>query len=248
MKIAGIYKIQRIGSDQCYVGSSYWMKKRWNVHRRQLNRGEHHARHLQNAWTKHGASAFEFVVLEVCDGLGEELKKMLHHREQHWIDALDPRFNTCQAAGSTLGFKMPREIVERHRQQIAGRKLSPEHAAIARTLALGLKRSPETKEKLRQAGLRRGMPAKAIENSVKVRKGKKLTQEHIDKVLAARSDYKHSPEVIQRMVASNTPEVRERKGAASRGKQQSPEHKEKKRQALIAYHQRNRLERDRAAP
>lgn len=33
MKQAGIYKIARIGTDQCYVGSSYWVGKRWATHR-----------------------------------------------------------------------------------------------------------------------------------------------------------------------------------------------------------------------
>lgn len=227
MKTAGIYKIQMVGSDKCYVGSSSDVRKRRTQHVRELNRGEHCAKYLQRSWTKYGAEAFEFSTLEVCDP-GQDLRERLVQREQHWIDELKPCFNTCKAAGSTLGFKMPREIVERHRQQITGRKLAPEHAAIVRTLALGLKRSEETKEKLRQAGRRNGMPRAAIEASVAARRGKPLTPEHIAKFVASNAGYRHSPEVLERMRAANTPEVRAAKGAAMHGKKQSPEHVQKR--------------------
>lgn len=243
-KTAGIYKIQRIGTDQCYVGSSYWIKKRWAVHKRELNKGRHQAPYLQNSWEKHGAEAFEFSMLEVCECEGDALKALLFVREQHWMDMLSPCFNTCPAAASTLGFKMPREIVERHRQQITGRKLSPEHAAIARILALGLKRTPETKEKMRQNGIKRGMPVSAIENSANSRRGKKLSPEHLEKVRLASTGRTHSPETIEKMKASNTVDVRDKKGAHCRGKQQTPEHNEKRRRSLLSYYERKRLERE----
>lgn len=223
MKTAGIYKIQQLGTEKCYVGSSSDLRKRKTQHIRSLSKGTHHAAYLQRAWTKYGPESFEITVIEVCE-LGDDLKSRLMIREQYWIDLLKPCFNTCKAAESTLGFKMPREIVERHRKQISGRKLSPEHAEKVRKLALGLKRSDETKEKLRQAGIKRGMPAAAIEASVKSRAGKKLSQEHIAKLVKASTGKKHSPEVLERMRASNTDEVRAAKGAAARGKKQSPEH------------------------
>lgn len=238
MKFPGIYKIQRIGTDQCYVGSSVNIHRRKNQHMRELNAGNHHAIRLQRAWSKYGHDAFEFIVLEECIH-SIDLRSTLMTREQHWMDALMPCFNTCPAAESTLGFKMPRDIVERHRQQITGRKLSPEHAAIVRTLAIGLKRSDATKEKLRQAGKRRGIPAKAVENSVKARRGKSLTAEHIAKFVASNAGYKHTPETIEKMRASNTPEVRAMKGSAARGKTQSPEHVAKRIAASVAARKRN---------
>lgn len=239
MKTAGIYKIQQIGTDKCYVGSSSDIRKRRTQHLRELNRGEHCASYLQRSWFKYGADAFEFSTLEVCEP-GQDLRDRLMQREQHWIDELKPCFNTCKAAGSTLGFKMPREIVERHRQQITGRKLAPEHAAIARTLALGLKRSEETKEKLRQAGRRNGIPPTAVEASVAARKGKPLTPEHKAKLAAASAGRKHSPEVIERMRAfSMKPEVRAAKSAAMRGKKQSPEHVQKRTKAGWETRRRN---------
>ena len=240
MKIAGIYKIQQSGTDKCYVGSSSDIRKRRTQHIRELNKGTHHASRLQRSWAKYGQDVFEFYTLEVCDP-GSDLKERLMLREQHWMDVLCPCFNTCKSSMSTLGFKMPREIVDRHREQITGRKLSPEHAAIVRGLALGLKRSEETKEKLRQAGLRRGMPRSVIEASVAARKGKPLTAEHIAKFVASNAGYRHSPETIERMkAAANTPEVRAAKSAATRGKKQSPEHLQKRIAAATETRRRNR--------
>lgn len=240
MKVAGIYKIQRIGTDQCYVGSSSWISKRWSTHRRQLNEGSHHASRLLNAWAKHGQESFEFVILETCEGDVETLKVQLVEREQFWIDRLQPCFNTVPAAGSTLGFKMPREIVERHRQQITGRKLAPEHAAIVRNLATGIKRSEATKEKLRCAGLARGMPRSAIENSANARRGQPLKPDHIKKITATSTGRKHRPEVLIARSEALTSEIRDRMGAAFRGKKQSPEHLAKRIEAMRAYHERRR--------
>lgn len=241
MNKAGIYKIQRIGTDQCYVGSTACLRKRWTAHRRELNAGEHHALYLQRAWSKHGPEVFAFEVLQIIEApTKEELREALWRAEQQWIDRLQPCFNTCAAAGSTLGFKMPRDSVERHRQLLTGRKASPEEAERLRSLAKGRKRRPETIEKLRAASAERGFPASAHENSVAARKGKPLSKEHVAKLVASRAGYKHPPEVLARMVASNTPEVRKRKGDAMRGKKQSAEHREKRIAALRAYHERKR--------
>lgn len=240
MKEAGIYVIRRIGTDQCYVGSSSNVHRRWTAHRRELRQGTHHAQRLLNAWAKYGEDSFEFAMLELVNGEGVALRDALLLREQAWMDKLRPCFNTVPAAGSTLGFKMPREVVERHRQQLTGRRAPPAEAERLRALALGVKRGPETVEKLRQAGLRRGMPIKAIENSAAARRGKPLAPEHVEKVRATSTGRKHSLEVLERMRASNTPEVRLAKGAAARGKAQSPEHRAKRIAALVAYHERRR--------
>ena len=242
MKVAGVYKISRVGTEQCYVGSSSDICRRWNSHKRELRIGKHHAAYLQNAWSLHGSDVFEFSMLEICESAS--LREFLFEREQYWIDELKPCYNTCPAAASTLGFKMPREIVERHRQKITGRKLSPEHAAIVRGLALGLKRTPETKEKQRQHGFRRGMPALAIANSASARRGKKLTPEHLEKVRLSSTGRKHSPETIEKMRAySSTPEAKER-SASMRGTTQSPEHLAKRIAAGLRTKALNKLERE----
>ncbi len=241
-KLACIYQIRRIDTGDLYVGSTFDYRKRVTSHKRGLNGGLHHASRLQNSWSKYGPDAFVFEIIEVVTCTIDDAKSILVEREQHWIDALNPCYNTVQAAGSTLGFKMPRDIVERHREMMIGRRVSQEEAERLRTLALGAKRSDETKERLREHGKRRGIPALAVKNSADKRRGKRLSAEHVEKMRVNSTGRKHSEDTLQKMRDSNTPDVREKKGAASRGKRQSPEHAEKRRLALIAYHERRRTQ------
>lgn len=85
--ICGVYVIEQIGTDRCYVGSSQAIHNRWYQHRLYLRRGKHHSEFLQRAWDKHGKDAFEFRVLEKCEPNDLEAK------EQQYIDALKPEFN-----------------------------------------------------------------------------------------------------------------------------------------------------------
>lgn len=77
----GVYKIEHTASGRFYVGHSISMRKRWHVHRSKLTRGVHHCRRLQHAWTKHGADAFTFTVVEECACQADAAAT-----EQHWLD------------------------------------------------------------------------------------------------------------------------------------------------------------------
>jgi group I intron endonuclease len=85
-RVSGIYAIRLIGSDQCYVGSSVDVYRRWYQHRFKLNRNLG-AYVLQTAWSFYGDGKFEFLLLESCD------PSCLAEREQHYIDTLNSVFN-----------------------------------------------------------------------------------------------------------------------------------------------------------
>jgi len=78
--ISGIYQIRCIPTDKLYIGSSVHLQRRWEKHRRALQRGNHHNVYLQSAWNKYGEQNFEFLVLELVD------RSDLLHVEQKWID------------------------------------------------------------------------------------------------------------------------------------------------------------------
>lgn len=99
----GIYVIEQAGTDRFYIGSSVRIYARWYGHRRALDAGRHHSPFLQNAWTKHGADAFVFSVLEEC------AREELLEREQEYIDAFKPTFNVCPLARSRYGSKVSEE-------------------------------------------------------------------------------------------------------------------------------------------
>lgn len=82
MKEPVIYWIKNTLNGKFYVGSTTQRYVRWKTHRGQLNGNRHHCRHLQAAWNKYGADAFEFKVVEkvVDDAL-------LQEAEDRWLTA-----------------------------------------------------------------------------------------------------------------------------------------------------------------
>lgn len=110
-QIAGVYVIVNRVNGKRYIGSSVNVMKCWAAHRSLLTRGKHTSRHLQAAWDKYGAAAFELVVVEEVFDVSLLLK-----REQVWLDAsrsFVPVFgyNVAAIAGApTLGREMPAEV------------------------------------------------------------------------------------------------------------------------------------------
>lgn len=107
----GIYKIENVATGDVYIGSCArrvgGFGSRWNAHRRSLRRNTHHSIVLQRAWNKYGESAFKFDVLEICS------PNECISREQHYIDALSPKYNILKTAGSCLGRKASPETVRK---------------------------------------------------------------------------------------------------------------------------------------
>jgi group I intron endonuclease len=77
-----VYRIVNLVNGKFYVGSTVDQAGRFRVHRKRLNRGTHHSKHLQAAWQKYGATAFAFEVVEHV-AHAENLRVA----EQRWLDA-----------------------------------------------------------------------------------------------------------------------------------------------------------------
>lgn len=85
MDTFGIYKIINKNNGKFYIGStSQSFRKRWNLHRHQLNNDKHKNSHLQYSWNKYGAENFEFIIIEKCEDRNNVL-----NREQYYIDNED---------------------------------------------------------------------------------------------------------------------------------------------------------------
>lgn len=65
--VSGICRITNTVSGKHYVGSTRRLKKRLYDHKNNLLRNKHPNKKLTASWNKHGADAFEFVVVETCD-------------------------------------------------------------------------------------------------------------------------------------------------------------------------------------
>lgn len=104
---SGVYAITNIQTQEQYIGSSNDITLRLNQHRMALRRGNHHAKHLQEAWDKFGENAFRFELLEeVTD------HRLLGIIEQHYLDAKRPASNSSSVAhnSSALSHISPERI------------------------------------------------------------------------------------------------------------------------------------------
>lgn len=126
MRNSGIYQIRNLVNDKCYVGQTADFHKRWAQHYSALclNRNKP-SRYLQNVWNKHGEMNFFFEVLEIVGGNEnniEHFKLRLNSAEQYWIDRLQPNYNICPVAGTSLGCKQTEETNQKNSETSKGNK------------------------------------------------------------------------------------------------------------------------------
>lgn len=102
----GIYKITNPVNNEIYIGSAAnGLKKRFWQHKRLLKLDKNPCKYLQRVYNKNPNVDFIFEVLEFCS------KEDCIKREQYYIDTLNPKYNLCRVAGSSLGRKQTREAI-----------------------------------------------------------------------------------------------------------------------------------------
>jgi group I intron endonuclease len=145
--VSGIYKIQsKIKPERIYIGSAIDYKNRKSTHLNNLRKNKHHSIKLQNHYNEYGESDLIFKLIEPC------FPQFLLCREQEYIDSLNPYFNICKTAGSSLGIKRSDEYIKKLKSRIVSdetRKL----LGIKSKGNKGRKGTPltdEHKEKIRQ--------------------------------------------------------------------------------------------------
>jgi transcriptional regulator len=103
----GIYKITNPVNNEIYIGSAAnSLRKRFRDHRRLLKLDKNPCKYLQRIYNKNPNVDFIFEVLEFCST--EDCIK----REQYYIDTLNPKYNLCRVAGSSLGRKQTKEAIK----------------------------------------------------------------------------------------------------------------------------------------
>jgi group I intron endonuclease len=197
MKVkSGIYFIQNIENGKIYIGSAVHITERWRLHKVHLRNGNHHNKHLQAAWIKHGEDSFRFGVIEYIED-----KDILLEREQYWIDQngvcdREIGYNAAPVAGGMLGFKHSEETKARLRDVgfpkgripwNKGKKMEGEYKKnflkamksdkmknTRRKKSDGFKHTEETKRKIGEAGRGRPCSEETRKKMAKSMTGKKL--------------------------------------------------------------------------
>ena len=230
---SGIYVIRNLTNGRVYVGSSNDMRRRCVAHKRQLVRGDHHCRPLQDEWASMGAEAFTFEVLEaVAQPSG------LVFREQHWMDTLSAHhtqggYNLAPLAYSCVGVKMSLEARLKISAAQKGRPLSASHKANLR--AAHKNRPPISAEALARAAASRMGQKRTAEQCANISKAKlaqklKMTDEQRQIVIAANKGRKATPAAREAMSKAHTghifsAETRKKISDAHKGKVLSEAHK-----------------------
>lgn len=212
MKTMGVYKITQRSTGVPYIGSSVDISLRWKKHVTDLNCGRHHAIWLQRAWTKHGKEDFSFEILEVLE-VRENLRTqeaMWLSKHKPNFNNLQPSsgsgvFQHGQESKSKMSSSQKNRF-NSVREKNGGKVLSKEHISLLQQrrretvgwnpsietkekMSISARNKPpvtaETRERLRQANLKRTYPPMSEAQKVKLsaaHKGKRLTPEHRAKI------------------------------------------------------------------
>jgi len=202
-----VYIIRNVLNNKLYVGSTRREgSERWMEHRKNLRGNRHHSFYLQRAWNKNGESAFQFEIIQK-DVPSESIRE----HEQYWMDILKPEYNVSPSANGPGSLSA--ETKAKISAKLKGRKASPETRALLSKLRTGKKLSPESIEKTAAAhrGMKRSeetkikMRNKQIEIASKLREkynGSAWSPERKEKWIKSRAGkpgVPHTPETKQKI-------------------------------------------------
>lgn len=185
-------------NGKCYVGQAVDVRVRLRRHLGILRRGNHHCAHMQNSFSKHGETAFKFMMIEECS------VDVLTEREQFWMDQHKATglYNLSPAAGSPLGVKRSEETKAKIRAANLGNKLSAETRAKISAAHTGKKLSPETIARMSAAQSGKVISPEQREKQRHKMTGQKRTAETKAKQSLALRGKKNSPEGRANKVAA----------------------------------------------
>lgn len=154
-----IYCIENKINNKKYIGSTKSPQRRWYIHKYLLKKQKHPNIHLQFAWNKYGENAFVFSILETDFLLEDMLSK-----EKNYIDNFDT-LNRQKGYNIAADTKSP--MLGRQHTIISKNKMKEAKLGIKNNF-YNRKHSQETIKILREQ-----------------KKGKKLKEEHRQKVIRA---------------------------------------------------------------
>jgi group I intron endonuclease len=185
-----IYKIENIINGKVYIGQTIYPTKRKNDHFAKLKSNIHYNIHLQRAFNKYGESNFKFTVLNYSTN-----KTTLDKLEEDYIiryNTLNDNYGYNLKHGGAKG-KLSSESCLKLSESRKGIVFSKEHREKLSKVNKGKKHSLKTREKMSKSRIGKLHPfygkkhsykskKKMSKNSSRWNKGKKLSNEHKQKI------------------------------------------------------------------
>ena len=202
METYTIYRATNTINGKVYIGFTAHWPQRINGHNYDRRYGNAENKAFYNAINKYGWEAFEWDAIYQSHDFEHTLTVMEPHfinEHRSWVGFDDCNgYNITLGGEGTTGWKRSPKLVESHRQQMKGRKFTPEHvakrvASFKQTMEgkgtfTGKKHTQESKEKMRLAWL--GKP-KSEEHKQAMRNRPQDTTTLICPHCAKEGDYKN---------------------------------------------------------
>ena len=175
---SGVYLWENKYNGKIYIGSSTNLSRRFTTYFNLNHLAKYPTRYINNALLKGGHSAFRLYILEYC--VKEDLIKI----EQSYFDLLEPDYNICTTAGSTLG----RLHIEESKAKIRESKLNTNTGEDNHFY--GKTHTEEAKIKMVESKLSQVLSSATKEKISKTMTGRKLTEEHKNNLSLAKKNSK----------------------------------------------------------
>lgn len=155
-----VYVIENTITGAVYIGQTVDVVNRWSQHRSLLQQARHSNHHLQRSWKKHGASAFEFTVIDTAKDAAE-----LNETERFYIEYLrccGAVLYNCREGGDSSKRLTPlppvsAETRRKRSETLKSKGIRPSAKATeaARQTSIGRKKTPEEQAKWHAANIER---------------------------------------------------------------------------------------------
>lgn len=120
-----IYKITCTENNRVYIGQTKNKRKRWDEHKYDLRRNQHHSVYMQRAFNKYGENSFKHEIIETCSSAKVDEKEIF------WITFYDST-NKLKGFNLESGGNKLKQLAQETKDKISAKnKVNYEHTKFA---------------------------------------------------------------------------------------------------------------------
>jgi len=218
---SGIYKIENTVTGYFYIGSAVNFRRRWALHKSDLNLKRHTNSHLQRSWNIYKEEMFKFCVVEECQ------KENLLQKEQEYLDLYwltNLLYNVLPTAGSRFGSSPSDETKKKMSIRKLGHPVSTETREKTSRGNTGKVVSEETRKKISMDRKGRTISEESRQKMSEAKKGRTVSEE----------ERKKKREIYANKTEEEKEQIKKRLITATKGKKRGPRSKETKLKISLA--------------